>query len=239
MDREVYFFANVSRVDSASFGASFPVSGKYPWVWDPETGELAPYPYESEPGKLRITLKPLHSLLLVFEVEKPNTRPTVAETMVKASRTLAATWTIEGKRADGQSFAWEKQQLQDFGRSSNEVQRTFGGTLIYRTTLKDTEGFTHLDLGDVNEGVTELYVNGKKAGTRWYGEAVYPIADLLRKEGNEIEIHYTTVLAKYCKSLKDNAVAQKWTKEFTEPTATGLEGPVKLVVMSPTKQAGK
>jgi len=238
-DKDIYFFANVSRVSPASFGASFSVSGKYPWVWDPETGERAPYPHESESGKLRITLKPLHSLLLVFENEKPNARPTVAETMVKASRTLDATWAIEGKRVDGQSFAWEKQQLQDFGRSSNEVQRTFGGTLIYRTTLKDTEGFTHLDLGNVNEGVTELYVNGKQAGTRWYGEAVYPIADLLRKEGNEIEIHYTTVLANYCKSLKDNAVAQKWTKEFTEPTATGLGGPVKLVMMSPTQKDGK
>jgi hypothetical protein len=238
-DREIYFFTNVSRQDSASFGASFPVSGKYPWVWDPETGERTPYPYESEPGKLRISLMPLHSLLLVFEDEKAHAQSAETESLMKDSRTLDTTWTIEGTRVDGKSFTWNEQQLHDLGRSSEKAQRSFGGTLIYKANLIDVEGFTHLDLGEVNGAVTELYVNAKKAGIRWYGQAVYPIADLLREGDNDIEIHYTTVLANYCKSLKGNGVAQKWTKDFTEPTATGIEGPVKLVMMSPTKKEGK
>ena len=58
------------------------------------------------------------------------------------------------------------------------------------------------------------------------------LADLLKDGNNEIEIHYTTVLANYCRSLKDNPVAQHWTKEFTEPVATGLQGPVNLLKMT-------
>ncbi|TWU33188.1 glycosyl hydrolase [Novipirellula artificiosorum] len=230
--KQIYFFANVHRAEEATFAATFPVEGKYPWSWNPETGERTPYPFTSDPNQLRITLEPLQSLLLVFEEEKPQAKAAPVERVLKQSKAVKGSWTVTGNRVDGKTFTWNVDQLIDFGHSSEATQRTFGGTLIYNTTLKDTEGFTHLDLGKVNEGVTELYVNGIKAGTRWYGEAVYPIADLLKDGSNDIEIHYTTVLANYCKSLTHNPVAQRWTEEFSNPTATGLEGPLRLLTIS-------
>ena len=40
----------------------------------------------------------------------------------------------------------------------------------------------------MNGGVSELYVNGQKAGVRWYGQAIYPVAELLKKGENKIDL---------------------------------------------------
>jgi len=227
-DKEIYFFTNVHRYKSTTFGAKFPIDGKYPWVWNPETGEKAPYHFASNPSELSISLKPLQSLLLVFEDEKPKVKTKEVDCEVKNSMVLNGSWTVEGNRVDGQSFKWEMEKLAEFSQSSDATQSTFGGQIIYKTTISNADGFTHIDLGDVNEGVTELYVNGQKTGTRWYGQAIYPVAEFLKEGSNDIEIHYTTVLANYCLSLKDNPVAQSWTKHKAI-APTGLEGPVKLL----------
>jgi len=115
---------------------------------------------------------------------------------------LDNTWNVEGKRVDGEIFNWRMDKLIDFSQSDDVNQKTFGGKIFYRASIVTPDGVSHMDLGDVNEGVTELYVNGKKAGTRWYGQAIYPVADFLKEGENHIEIRYTTVLSNYCRSLK-------------------------------------
>ncbi len=76
-DKDIYFFTNVHRFDTTKFNAKFPVEGKYPYVWNPETGERKPYYYASTANELAITLNPLESLLLVFEDEKPSEKALV------------------------------------------------------------------------------------------------------------------------------------------------------------------
>jgi hypothetical protein len=227
-DKELYFFNNSHRYNSAEFKAVFPVEGKYPWVWNPETGERKPYAYNSTPDELNIELKPLESLLLVFEDEKPTTQATQEKTNRKELMVIENTWNVEGKRVDGEILNWKMDELIDFSLSEDVSQSAFGGKIFYRTSINTPKGVSHIDLGDVNEGVTELYVNGKKAGTSWYGQAIFPVADFLKEGENEIEIRYTTVLVNYCKSLKENKAAQDWTKH-NAIAPTGIEGPVKLI----------
>lgn len=230
-DKEIYFFTNVNRFETTSLDATFPVRNKYPWLWNPETGERTPFPYEVEPNELTIVLNPLESVLVVFEDEKPEENAQIAISEPKDSLILETNWTVTGEHVNGQRINWNLNQLRDFGKSRDTTQNTFAGKIIYKTTLNLEKGFTQIDLGEVNEGVTELFINDKKVGTRWYGKAIYPVADVLKKGKNTIEIHNTTVLANYTRSLKDNPAVQFWTESYQalEPTPTGLEGPLRLL----------
>jgi hypothetical protein len=228
-DNAIYFFTNVNRIATTSFDAKFPITNKYPYIWNPETGAKTPYYFELNSNELHISLQPLESLLLVFEDEKPNKKAIPVDTKIKESKVLDVNWKVVGERKDGKTFNWDMPTLIDFSKSTDSTQNTFGGALIYTTTINNSEGFTHIDLGNVNEGITELYVNGENVGKRWYGKAVYPIAEYLKNGNNDIEIHYTTLLANYAKSLKGNKMTQVWTRRYKDLVPTGLEGPVMLI----------
>ena len=226
-DKEIYFFTHVHRFETTTFHAKFPVEGKYPYLWNPETGKRKPYYYASNANEIAITLNPLESLLLVFEDEKPSKKAEKEERQVKSSKVIDGDWTVIGHHVDNQSYTWNMTDLIDFSQSTDTTQNTFAGEIIYKTTIKDTENYTNIDLGDVNEGVTELYVNSEKVGKRWYGKAVYPIESYLKQGNNSLEIRYTTVLANYCQSI-DNPLTNRWTRAYSYKVPTGIEGPVKL-----------
>lgn len=228
-NKDIYFFTNVHRYDAATFEAIFPVEGKYPWIWNPETGERISYHFDSNANELSVTLEPLESLLLIFEDEKPKTKPKSVKKEIVDSKEIKGNWTIVGNRVDGKVFTWGVMDLVDFSKSTDTTKKTFGGDMIYKITIDNQGNYTHLDLGNVNEGITELYINGKMIGKRWYGKALFPIAKYLKEGENVIEIHYTTVLANYCKSLKNNPAAHEWTKRYRKLVSTGVEGPVRLL----------
>ncbi len=66
-NRDIFFFTNTSRYQQISFNAQFNTADKIPAVWDLETGARRIFPYGGNNSKLDIRLKPLESLLLVFE----------------------------------------------------------------------------------------------------------------------------------------------------------------------------
>lgn len=227
-DKAIYFFTNIHRFDEMSFNATFPVEGKYPYVWNPETGEKKPFYYNSNSNELAIALNPLESLLIVFEDEKPTKKAEKVDVQVKSSKEIDGDWAVIGHCVDNKTYTWVMTELVDFSKSADVTQNSFGGEIIYKTTINNTEDFTHIDLGDVNEGITELYVNGEKVGKRWYGKAIYSVDGYLKEGNNNIEIHYTTVLANYCKSI-DNPLTNRWTRAYKDKVPTGLQGPVKLL----------
>ncbi|RED47870.1 glycosyl hydrolase [Seonamhaeicola aphaedonensis] len=226
----IYFFTNINRYETSSFKAKFPFQNKYPYLWNPENGERKPYYFETSSNELDISLEPLQSLLLVFEDEKPDITAEDKKTRLVFSKEIQTNWEVVGNRVDGESFTWNMTALQDFGASKDKTQNTFAGTLIYKTKITVQDAITHLDLGNVNEGIAELYINGEKVGKHWYGSAIYPVSDFLKEGENAIEIHYTTVLANYCLSLDIPAI-NRWTIRYKdEPlTSVGLEGPIKLM----------
>jgi hypothetical protein len=227
-EKELYFFTNVHKFETAKFKADFPVKGKYPYVWNPETGESTPYYYAKNANELEISLNPLESLLLVFEDEKPTEIPLINSKKVEKSKTVNGIWNVSGTRVDGKTFTWKMDELIDFSQSEDKTQSSFGGEISYTINVNNDGNYTHLDLGNVNGGVTELYINNKKVGKRWYGKAIYQVKDYLKQGENKIEIKYTTVLANYCKSL-NNPLTKRWTRNYKDLAPTGLEGSVKLL----------
>jgi hypothetical protein len=85
-----------------------------------------------------------------------------------------------------------------------------------------------LELGKVNKGITEVYLNGNMLGVNWYGRPLFPLDNHLLNGENLLEIKYTTVLSNYCRSLTDNPTAQRWTRGY-ENIPSGLEGEVHIL----------
>jgi len=88
----------------------------------------------------------------------------------------------------------------------------------------------YLNLGQVHN-ISRVFINGKDAGIKWYGNHVYNIAGLVKEGENEFEVHVITLMGNYMKSLTDNPNAQYWTNldRKNQPLVSmGLIGPVKL-----------
>jgi hypothetical protein len=80
-------------------------------------------------------------------------------------------------------------------------------------------------------GISELKVNGKDCGVKWYGRRIFMVADKFVQGRNTIEIKVTTTMGNYMKSLTDNPIAQYWTNEKNKVQplqSMGLIGPVTL-----------
>ena len=106
--------------------------------------------------------------------------------------------------------------------------KDFAGTVFYETTLDINAGDNrYIDLGQV-QGITELTLNGTALGTKWYGSHVYNIGDVVKMGENSLSIKLTTIIGNYVKSLKDNPVAQRWTRNQAN-YPMGIMGPVRLI----------
>ena len=125
------------------------------------------------------------------------------------------------------SHIGEMEQLCELSKSANSALSTFAGTIVY-TNEFDSDGVEGglLDLGKVYD-ISEVSLNGKMLGSRWYGEHKYRVKNVLFKGKNTIEIKVTTLLLNYVKSLEDNATAIRWTRNQNSVKA-GLLGPVRI-----------
>lgn len=227
-ERDIYFFTNTWRNKTLDFTAEFPVKDKIPHAWNPETGNRNVYPYSGASSRLNITLKPLESLLLVFE---PDRKGEPAPEIQKVDHTdyLEATgqWQLTFHHTNGEEFERTFNVLKEFTSTGDSELQSFAGKVVYETTLETDGSHSVLKLNDVNEGVTEVYVNGKKAGVRWYGNHTYDLEPYLNEGDNKLRITYTTVLANYCSHLEDSPTASRWTKGYSL-VPQGIEGPVRL-----------
>ena len=82
-----------------------------------------------------------------------------------------------------------------------------------------------LNLGLVH-GVSEVFVNGQSCGVKWYGRRIHPVSARLKQGENSVEVHVVTVMGNYMKTLKDNKIAQAWTRRQDVVQPAGLVGPV-------------
>jgi len=80
-------------------------------------------------------------------------------------------------------------------------------------------------------GVSEVRVNGKLVGTRWYGEHVYDISHAVKPGPNELVIKVTTVLHNHVRTLDRDSCAGFWTRPTRHAVSAGLIGPVQLMAV--------
>ncbi|WP_316811835.1 glycosyl hydrolase [Pedobacter heparinus] len=225
----IFFISNYHLEKTHEFTATFNVRNRTAWLWDPETGKKYLYPYQDVKNKLRISLNPAQSMLIVFTNDSEGELYKLPKVAAKQPYTINGPWDVTLEKGNEQPRKTEFKKLIDF-KDDPELQ-SFGGVIFYEQTflIESPEHYHSLDLGKVS-GISELEVNGQPLGFRWYGKHSYDLKGTLKPGENSIKIKVTTVLGNYMKSLKNNPVAQQWTHTKAQPFySAGLMGPVSLV----------
>jgi hypothetical protein len=226
---EIFLFNNSSKHRVYSLEASFSkevTSQKQAWLWDAATGER--FKLELKEGKLNLELEPADSRLVIFDQNSKGENWKAKPLTGKNAIALEQKWSAEFRHSDGSVKTKEMNKLSDLKELPEEVN--FSGTVVYRNTFQHSgqQALQYLNLGKVY-GISKVLVNGKDAGTQWYGRRIYNIDHLLKKGTNQLEIQVITTMGNYMKTLKDNPVAQYWTNEKrkVQPLQSmGLQGPV-------------
>ncbi|RPI27115.1 MAG: hypothetical protein EHM61_09530 [Acidobacteria bacterium] len=236
-NRDILLFSNISRTRATDLFATVASTGKTAWKWDPETGLRNRFDGMKSGGRLNIHLEPAESLLLVLEPgTQKRTGPTKAGCPCgKDERALplnpVSGWQVAFQHViPEKSFSRNLTELRDISKAAEDpALATFAGRIVYKTRFENQSGEElFLDLGQVSD-VSEVRLNGKPLGVRWWGRHVYETKGALRKGQNELEVQVTTMLGNYLKSLQnENPVAKRWAFWFP-PISAGLVGPVRLL----------
>ncbi len=229
-DRDIYFFAWSDMQNSIDFTAQFPDTGSIPWQWDPETASSFPYPVKADtPNKLHIHLEPLESLLLVFQPGRTTgLKVTKPRTDDKKCVPIKAKWQAEFVHAvTHEKFTIPMTKLSDISKSDDKKLSAFAGTITYTASFNVADNsFKMLDLGAVY-GVSEVTLNDKNLGVRWYGRHTYYTAAALKPGDNTLKVKVTTNLGNYVRTFKRDTAAGRWAWWYpSEPM--GMLGPIRL-----------
>lgn len=211
---EVFFFINSSDSHNYTLEATFQQNitrGNTAWIWDAVNGER--YRLRLDQNKLNIPLGPAASAIIVFNKVKGETyfepQPLDGDfAELKAQKP----WNVQLQHYAGHFESVEMKTLKDLKTIPEYAH--FAGTIRYKNifTVDDPKKYRYLNLGKVY-GISQVTVNGKEAGTQWFGNRIYSIGNLLQKGENIIEISVVTVLLNYMKTLTNNKIAQKYTNE--------------------------
>jgi len=221
-EQEIYFFVNSDRKKAIEFDSSFDTGKKVPYIWIPATGERFTFPYK-ENGKLNIRLEALESALIVFEPAKLKLPEYQFRAKAGESKNIDTSWDVKFEHINGTVFNRKMNELIDFKNSDDEAIKTFAGSVTYTTQFENTGQVRYILLSEVNQDVTELIINGKAVGIKWYGNHCYDVSSFIKDGTNKLEIKLTTRLANYCRSLTDNPTARTWTRNYKSPFSSGLE----------------
>ena len=173
-----------------------------------------------------IELAPATSMLLVFDkAREGEDYPSIAGK--GEGKEITGPWRLNLSHVNGKKRQITLRRLVDFQKDYR--LKTFAGEAVYEKEIEvnDPGAHTVISLGNV-QGVSELTVNDKNIGVRWYGHHIYDISGSLVKGKNRLSIKLTTIAGNYLKSLKKNQTAQRWTNG--QPYyPVGMMGPVKLL----------
>jgi hypothetical protein len=226
---EIFFFANAHMHQGHRTRITFSdkiTKGKYGWIWDPESGER--YRISLNENSFDLDLGPAESRLIIFNKEKKGPEWKPAPVSGAGSLTLNG-WDVELHHSREN---WVKTTRMDELKDLKDTEFiNFTGTAVYKRTVETgTPGPVWLNLGKV-WGVSELLVNGKSCGVKWYGNRIFPIAQFLQPGSNTIEVRVTTVMGNYMRTMEDNKVVQRFINRKSGPQEIqpmGLIGPVTL-----------
>ena len=241
-----FLVMNAHMSEARETDLTFPksiTSGKQAWIYDPAAGTRTALRLDPS-GKAHFRFGPSETYLIVFNkdgrVLRQAQQPNQLHSPVSVPNSVSVLEPVEG--VDGPwtltlhqphpDTTWTAtfDSLQDFKDMADSSYVNFMGTVVYRTTFNAAKGNLPkvIDLGKVAD-ICELKVNGKDAGTEWFGERKYDISSLVKPGENTIEVKVTTLMGNYIQTLKDNRVAQRFVLRRNQPyVSAGLIGPVKL-----------
>lgn len=224
---EIFFFSNAHKHENRNTRITFSkeiTRGRNPWILDPETGKS--YRLKLDGNSLQLNLGPAESRIIVFNKERKGEYWEELPLNHPAAQFLNNNWEVELRHSREK---WVKstqmETLQDL-KDTEHVR--FTGTVVYKKRIQIHKKGAILNLGKVS-GVSELFVNGKSQGVKWYGNRIYKLGDDVKTGENEIEVHVITTMGNYMQALTDNPTAQKYTNRKgreQEIQSMGLVGPV-------------
>jgi hypothetical protein len=224
-NREIFFVTNTNRRSPVKSELSLNFRAKSLQKWNPENGQVTTVQLRN--NRIELSLNPLESCFLVLgPMENPATKKINPSEPARPEKVTSATgWEVEFYPVEGNPFSRYFQELKDLKESDDPALRHFAGKAIYKTDFEVNDtGYTSISLGEVNDGVTEVILNGNPLGSKWYGLHDYEIAGMLKSGTNKIEIIYTSLLFNYCRSL-ETVEAKRWIGK-RELISNGLVGPV-------------
>jgi len=225
-EADIFFFTNLSHSKHISNTVKFKVpKDRHPWIWDPESGEKYRYPTAKGKKELQIQLPPSSSLLFVFDSAEDGE---VYQSLKPGTEGISidGPWRLFLSHVNGYKRQTTMRRLVDFQKYYR--LKTFAGEAVYEKEfmVDDPGNYRLISLGTV-QGVSELTINGKNLGVRWYGRHTYDLSGSLVKGQNKLSIKLITIAGNYLKSLKNNQTAQRWTNG--QPYyPVGVMGPVEL-----------
>jgi len=226
---DAFFISNYSITNRFELNAEFDVApDKKAWLWDAETGERFLYPTDGKNNRLKITLGPAETKLIVFDAHTQGEKYRLLDFSKKPVLIITTPWSLTLNHVNGDKSRQKLNTLVDF--KDDNTLAAFAGTAVYENSfeLNNQVGINYLNLGKV-VGVSEVMLNGKNLGNRWYGDHVYPVKDALIKGENTLSIKLTTTLGNYMHSLTDNKETIKWIKGRNQPIhSMGILGPVEI-----------
>jgi len=215
--QEIFFFCHYGPQHRHQFRAAFAGVKGSAFLWNPETGERSLLERDGRDGSLMISLGPSESQLIVFDSSTTTGKPTVDAAhkkqgeSVRRTEKISGAWSVRLQHVDGTEKTITLQEPIDL--TKREDTKDFAGTIIYSLRFNLSERLPdEMTLGRVRS-ISEVNLNGKSVGLRWYGEHVYAVRSAVKQGENEISIKVITTLGNYMKSLKTNKVAQDWTSE--------------------------
>jgi hypothetical protein len=224
-DSLVCFMANTSISESISVVAEFQVKGNMkPSIWDAETGERMVFPTGKKSKQLELEFPKATSLVIVFG-ENADGALYQPHKIYSEGNEINGAWQLQLNHIDGTSRHIELETLKDL--VDIPETKNFAGTVIYEKTVDlNRNDLNYIDLGNV-QGVSELTLNGKNLGVKWYGAHVYDIKKAVKPGANKLSVRLTTITGNYLKGLINNPVAQRWTRN--QPYySMGILGPVRI-----------
>ncbi|MDR1762715.1 MAG: glycosyl hydrolase [Dysgonamonadaceae bacterium] len=197
---EIYFVS--SRTDTLQqVNATFRVSGLYPELWNPMTGEMRALPQFNDNGKstvIPLRFEPYESYFIIFrEKEKSNSQLNENFPDYKPLLTLDKPWTVNFDPKWGGPAEAVFDSLTDWSKNADKGIRYYSGTAFYNTTfnLSDITGkHFYLNLGRV-EVMARIFLNGKDLGTVWTKPWQVDITSAAREGENELKIEVVNLWA--------------------------------------------
>ncbi|MCQ2388896.1 MAG: hypothetical protein MJ138_04220 [Kiritimatiellae bacterium] len=185
------FFVACPDTNAVTLACSFAVSGRFPELWDPETGRrfrIADFREEGGRTRIDLPLEACGSAFVLFSPRKDETIPVFrpfqnAKTVLTLSR---FTLTFPSGRGCGGPYALDKPV--SWTTLGGETQY-FSGTATYDAEAAFPEvgngRRVMLDLGDVRE-TAEVFFDGKLAGVLWKPPYRVDLTDALAASGKTV-----------------------------------------------------
>lgn len=188
-NKDIYLFSNEGINETVDAYLTLPQTGEY-LVYEPWENKL--YKGVTEEKQLHLCLNNGNVLFVIFGDSIPND---IKEFTYESKReALPLSFEISVKEEGSEAWQIIAQGSPCFDISAPDKMPHFSGSVRYKATFTNKEGFNVIDLGQVGE-VAQVWLNGQDLGTRINAPYKFSMSGALKDGENHLEIIVKSNLA--------------------------------------------